>query len=42
MKERRFRRTERNRGRMTRQKERRKGRNAAEKTDPLRNADTRI
>ena len=33
---------ERNRGRMTRQKERRKGRNAAEKTDLLRNADTRI
>ena len=42
MKERRFRRTERNRVKITRQEERRKGRNAAEKTDPLRNADTRI
>ena len=34
--------TERNRVKITRQEERRKGRNAAEKTDPLRNADTRI
>ena len=34
--------TERNRVKITRQEERKKGRNAAEKTDPLRNADTRI
>ena len=42
MKERRLRGTERNRVKITRQEERKKGRNAAEKTDPLRNADTRI
>ena len=42
MEERRLRWAERNRVKITRQEERRKGRNAAEKTDPLRNADTRI
>ena len=42
MKERKLRGIERNRVKITRQEERRKGRNAAEKTDPLRNADTRI